>query len=330
MFPQLKSYKKQSKQKKPVKKSQIWGAAVLFRVANAFHLSYPPLTTKTPLGTKAALHIAAMASREDDSHLFDDSQDGAKTPPQIARAPSEPEPAFLRQAEAHLAATATAATATAGVAGKGRSSLPLQFWWRLCGSLVLLLLSVIGYKAAVLYRNLQEPFDSAKEALVSDATVSVVKLPDGHILFMPSTRACLTHGVAYLPGALVNHLAYAPLCREIARLSKLPVLLVRVNLRLAELGKSWHSALETHATTAAVGSWVLGGHSMGGVAASKLANVPTVCAIFLHAAYPMASVKDLPVLQVRKDPLALSLGYILIVLWFYPIVLTVPTCPLYL
>ena len=41
-----------------------------------------------------------------------------------------------------------------------------MFWWRLCGSLVLLLLSVIGYKAAVLYRNLQEPFDSAKEALV--------------------------------------------------------------------------------------------------------------------------------------------------------------------
>ena len=204
-----------------------------------------------------------------------------------------------------------------------------MFWWRLCGSLVLFLLSGIGYKAAVLYRNLQEPFDSAKEALVSDATVSVVKLPEGHILFMPSTRACLTHGVAYLPGALVNHLAYAPLCREIARLSKLPVLLLRVNLRLAALGKSWHSALETHATTAAVGSWVLGGHSMGGMAASKLANVPTVCAIFLHCAYPVTSVKDLPVLQVRKDPLALFLGYILVARWFYPIVLTVPTCPLY-
>ena len=40
-----------------------------------------------------------------------------------------------------------------------------MFWWRLCGSLVLLLLCVaIGY-ATVLYRNLQEPFDSAKEAL---------------------------------------------------------------------------------------------------------------------------------------------------------------------
>ena len=193
-----------------------------------------------------------------------------------------------------------------------------MFWWRLCGSLVLLLLCVaIGY-ATVLYRNLQEPFDSAKEALVSDATLSVVKLPEGHILFMPSTRACLTHGVAYLPGALVNHLAYAPLCREIARLSKLPVLLLRVNLRLAALGKSWHSALETHATTAAVGSWVLGGHSMGGIAASKLANVPAVCAIFLHGAYPGSSVKDLPVLQVRKDPLALTLVYILVVLWVDP------------
>ena len=30
VFPQLKSYKKQSKQKKPVEKSQIWADAVLY------------------------------------------------------------------------------------------------------------------------------------------------------------------------------------------------------------------------------------------------------------------------------------------------------------
>ena len=70
--------------------------------------------------------MAAITREDSDSHLFDDSQDGAKTPPPIARAPSEPEPAFLRQAKAHLAATATAATATTGDAGKGRSQLPLQ------------------------------------------------------------------------------------------------------------------------------------------------------------------------------------------------------------
>ena len=181
-------------------------------------------------------------------------------------------------------------------------------------SLLLLLLLFIVNTAVKIYRNLQEPFDSAKHALASDDphclngstastdVITTVKLPGGHILFMPATRVSNTHGVAYLPGALVNHLAYAPLCREIARLSKLPVLLLKVTLRLATLGKGGiASALKTHATTAQVTSWVLGGHSLGGQAASQLADLPSITAIFLHASYPGASLKKLPVLQVLAE-----------------------------
>ena len=181
------------------------------------------------------------------------------------------------------------------------------------GSLVLFLLLVIAgfaVKLAVkLYRNRQEPFDSAKHALVSDAVMNVIKLPGGHILFVPTTRGAhprgtpqKEHGVAYLPGGLVNHLAYAPLCREIARLSNLPVLLVRATLRLAVLRKrSIVSALETHATTAQVTSWVLGGHSLGGITATQLIDLPSVYALFLHGAYPEFPVKELPVLQVLAE-----------------------------
>ena len=183
-------------------------------------------------------------------------------------------------------------------------------------SLLLLLLLLFTANTAVkIYpRNLQEPFDSAKYALVSEGphclnrstastdVITTVKLPGGHILFVPTTRVSNTRGVAYIPGALVNHLAYALLCREIARLSKLPVLLLRVTLRLAPLGKSSiASALKTHATTAQVTSWVLGGHSLGGVAASSLADLPSITAIFLHASYPKSSLKKLPVLQVLAD-----------------------------
>uniref|UniRef100_A0A7S0HNI0 Alpha/beta hydrolase fold-5 domain-containing protein n=1 Tax=Phaeocystis antarctica TaxID=33657 RepID=A0A7S0HNI0_9EUKA len=181
-------------------------------------------------------------------------------------------------------------------------------------SLLLLLLLFIASRAVKLFRNLQEPFDSAKHALVSDVphclngstastdVITAVKLPGGHILFVPTTRVSNTHGVAYIPGALVNHLAYAPLCREIARLSKLPVLLLRVTMRLAILGKSSiTSALKTHAATAQVTSWMLGGHSMGGQAASQLADLPSITAIFLHASYPGASLKKLPVLQVLAE-----------------------------
>ena len=178
-------------------------------------------------------------------------------------------------------------------------------------SLLLLLLLFIASRAVKLFRNLQEPFDSAKHALVSDVphclngstastdVITAVKLPGGHILFVPTTRVSNTHGVAYIPGALVNHLAYAPLCREIARLSKLPVLLLKVTLRLATLGKGGiASALKTHATTAQVTSWMLGGHSMGGMVASTLAELPSITAIFLHGSYAAASLKKLPVLQV--------------------------------
>ena len=181
-------------------------------------------------------------------------------------------------------------------------------------SLLLLLLFFIASLAVKLYCNLQEPFDSAKHALVPDVphclngstastdVITTVKLPGGHILFVPTTRVSNTHGVAYIPGALVNHLAYAPLCREIARLSKLPVLLLKVTLRFATLGKgSIASALKTHATTAQVTSWVLGGHSLGGQAASQLADLPSIMAIFLHASYPGASLKKLPVLQVLAE-----------------------------
>ena len=99
------------------------------------------------------------------------------------------------------------------------STTPLMELVEVIVSLLLLLLLGIAGAAVKLYRDRQEPFDSAKPALVSDETMSVVKLPGGHILFVPATRVSDTHGVAYLPGALVNHLAYAPLCREVARLA---------------------------------------------------------------------------------------------------------------
>ena len=46
---------------------------------------------------------------------------------------------------------------------------------------------------------------------------------------------------------------------------------------------------------------MLGGHSMGGAAASSLADLPSVGAIFLHGAYAIASLKKLPVLQVLAE-----------------------------
>ena len=73
---------------------------MLFRVTNALHLSYPPTSQTVCFFAEGGAAIAAMASEEitdsQASAMMDEADDGAKTPPQIARAPSEPEPAFLR------------------------------------------------------------------------------------------------------------------------------------------------------------------------------------------------------------------------------------------
>jgi len=179
------------------------------------------------------------------------------------------------------------------------------------GALFLLALLFVSGKCVQLYRHRQEPFPNALAALDDDDTVTVSIVGGGHVLFMPVTaHGNASVGVAYLPGALVHHHAYAPLCRSIARQSGLPVLLLRMTLRIAPCSKGViTTALQAASETIYSRSWIIGGHSLGGqmagsMASSGVAGV-TLAGVFLHASYYTSSTplsdENLSVLQLLGE-----------------------------
>lgn len=108
-----------------------------------------------------------------------------------------------------------------------------------------------------------------------------------------------TVGLIFYPGARVDARAYAQLLRPIAAAGYLVVVLKEpfgiglVNADQAEI------ALEVHPQ---IGRWAVGGHSLGGVAASSFADAhpAQVRGLLLYAAYPASTLmrSDLQVVSV--------------------------------
>ncbi len=103
-------------------------------------------------------------------------------------------------------------------------------------------------------------------------------------------------GLVFLPGARVDPRAYLPLLRPIAAAGHV-VVLVKAPFELALL-TSPPLDLRPDVT-----SWVLGGHSLGGAAATFAAGDPRVAGLLLWAAYPTddLSASGLAVLSVSGD-----------------------------
>lgn len=125
--------------------------------------------------------------------------------------------------------------------------------------------------AFVLWRYRLEAFPAAADALQELADgIKVQKLSCG-VAFVP-TSAPSRVGLVYFPGALVHHLAYAPMCREMARRTGGAVILLDLPLRLPVSGFGPFGApkvpdIVSHVPD--VPRWVVGGHSAGGLHAAK-------------------------------------------------------------
>jgi Alpha/beta hydrolase family len=101
-------------------------------------------------------------------------------------------------------------------------------------------------------------------------------------------------GVVFYPGAFVDPRAYLGLLRPLAEEGHL-VVVVSAPLDVALLAPgSVRSAIEAHPE---VRTWVVGGHSLGGVQASTAAasGDPRVRGLFLWASYPAQDISDAPV-----------------------------------
>ena len=146
---------------------------------------------------------------------------------------------------------------------------------------------VVLAAATVWYVNDYYHADNVALAVVADEDgtadgVEVRTLPSGDIAFVPDHP---TAGLVFYPGGKVQPEAYAPLMQKCAQRGILCVLLKPTfNLAIIDMD----AANRVTAQFPDVSTWVLAGHSMGGVAAADYASrhPDEFDAIAFLAAYP--------------------------------------------
>ncbi|QWU17711.1 Alpha/beta hydrolase family protein [Paenibacillus sophorae] len=148
---------------------------------------------------------------------------------------------------------------------------------------LILLLAFVAAGAVTLWFYLKPytPEGQAETALVSGRGI-LVERNDNWISFEPS-NASVT-GVIFYPGDLVEVEAYAPLARRLAAAGH-PVYIARMPLNLAVTrSDAAEDIIRVHPKL----SFVLGGHSLGGVMASRFAasHPNELAGVFFLASYP--------------------------------------------
>ncbi len=149
----------------------------------------------------------------------------------------------------------------------------------LIGTLVLAILGFVIWAENPIKSEL-----SAQEALRSDTKVTVTST-HGWMEFSPAGVQPFT-GFVFYPGARVDPRAYAPVMRQIAERGYLAVIVpVRLNLALFDI----NAAAPVLAAYPEITHWAVGGHSLGGVAATIFAtkHIDVVGGIALWASYPV-------------------------------------------
>ncbi|WP_197519739.1 alpha/beta hydrolase [Pseudonocardia sp. HH130630-07] len=99
-------------------------------------------------------------------------------------------------------------------------------------------------------------------------------------------------GVVFHPGALVDPRAYLPLLAPLAEQGAV-VVVPAPPLGLALTGPG--ATARAVAALPGTRTWVVGGHSMGGVAAARAVDVPGVRGLLLWASYPAGDLSGAPV-----------------------------------
>jgi hypothetical protein len=156
---------------------------------------------------------------------------------------------------------------------------------KLLKRILLLLLAVILLVVVVFITWAETPLGPSPDALAalrSDAQVMVTT--NDFITFTPANQQPASVGFIFYPGGRVDARSYAVPLREIAAQGYLVVLVpVRLNLAFFDINAA-KSAIAVHPE---IHSWVIGGHSLGGVAAAIFAkDNPDITGLIFWASYP--------------------------------------------
>lgn len=164
--------------------------------------------------------------------------------------------------------------------------------------IVLLALTLLGAGAFVYWANdAAPPMPEALTALKSDEFVQFSD-QNGWLVFRPASQGDtlakpLNTGFILYPGGRVDYRAYAPLARAIAEQGYL-VVVPPMPLNLALLNVN--AAAPVMQAFPEIQHWAVGGHSLGGVAASMFAhnNPQQAKGLALYASYPSENMQTYP------------------------------------
>ncbi|MBP6177684.1 MAG: alpha/beta hydrolase [Anaerolineales bacterium] len=154
---------------------------------------------------------------------------------------------------------------------------------RIAASILLVVVLVIVSVFVVWANNASPASDVALQALNTDSSVRV-GLESGIYTFAPA-EGTPSVGLIFYPGGRVDYRAYSPVLRMIAAQGYF-VALVPAPLNLAFF--DINAAARVQAQFPEVQAWVVGGHSLGGVAAVEYAksHLTQIDGLVLFASYP--------------------------------------------
>ncbi|MEO3946284.1 alpha/beta fold hydrolase [Gorillibacterium sp. CAU 1737] len=148
---------------------------------------------------------------------------------------------------------------------------------------LVIVLVAVAVGLAIAYQNLTyEPLPEAKAAMQSDNRVTVQSVKGG-LLFEPATGDVLQPNVIFYPGGFVKPESYAPFARGIAETGH-RVFIARMPFELAFFGQNKADAfLKQYPED----GFVIGGHSLGGVFASRYAakHLDSISGVYFMASY---------------------------------------------
>jgi len=175
-------------------------------------------------------------------------------------------------------------------------------WWTLGGVGGLLLAAAVGvvvWSQVGVYQAEPAPLAAVR----ADPAIAIVDDPAA-IVLSPTGAEETSTGLVFIPGAKVDAWAYAATLSGLVRDADLTVVITRPWLNLAFFDARPLSAFTDLAPD--VGTWIVGGHSLGGVRACTLATDADALALFASYCATDLSESGLPVLSLSGSEDGLS------------------------
>lgn len=150
--------------------------------------------------------------------------------------------------------------------------IPTSLLSRICliGFIVFFLFIIIVIILMIFDRNPQYLADKECLKFLNSTEMMTVKNINGEYVFIPNTNSTHDTGLIYYPGGAVENIAYAPFVHAVAEKLGITGILLRSPFSLGILDIFDANKFINGPSYSHIKSWILAGHSLGGVTATML------------------------------------------------------------